>query len=56
MIMKMLVSPKMIVLAAGVITAANVASATSVNYTYTGETGGGEVMGIHTANDGNVSA
>jgi hypothetical protein len=37
------------VLAAGFVSAVQIASATEVQYTYTGETGGGEVLGIHTS-------
>ncbi len=46
---KLLSKGKMVALAAGIVSAAQVASAVQVNYTYTGETGGGVGMTIHTA-------
>jgi hypothetical protein len=36
-------------ISAGVIAAVNMASASTVQYTYTGETGGGVIIGLHTA-------
>jgi hypothetical protein len=46
---KLLSTGKMVALAAGIVGAAQVASAVEVNYTYTGETLGGVGMTIHTA-------
>ncbi len=40
---------KLVAVGFSFVAAVNLASATTVQYTYTGETGGGVVMGIHTA-------
>ncbi len=53
---KLLSMGKMVALAAGFVGAAQMASAVQVSYTYTGETGGGVSIGIHTASgSGNVA-
>ncbi len=57
MYMKTLISKKMLATTAGFLSAATLASASgTVTYNYTGETGGGVTMGIHTATyNGNAS-